>query len=144
MNDESNFNPEDDIRNDLVSVGCSVCGDLFRMSRRIPMMHGNDERGFGVSVSRELGPINPTKLHPTRKDANVDNVMNRFVKKNMEPVTMFMSWDIHADNVDICPDCAYAILIAKMKDEKDRYKDYKLEGLKMSNRMVSPIIDDIE
>jgi len=112
------------------------------MSRRIPMMHGNDERGFGVSVSRELGPINPTKLHVKRKEN--DDVLNLFVKKNMEPVTMHMSWDFHADNVDICPDCAYALLIAEMKDEKDRYKDYKLEGVKIANRMVLPIIEDIE
>ena len=131
-----------DCKNDLVACGCSACGGVFRMSRRIPMMQGNDERGFGVCASRELKDITPTTFHTKRQ--RDDDVMNLFTKKNMKPVTISISWDLHADNVDICPDCAYDILIAQMKEEQARYKIYKQEGELMSKAILSTSIEDIE
>ena len=139
--DEQNPNPID-ARDDLVAIGCSVCGGIFRVSRKVSMLLANDERGFGVGSKREIKDINPKKFHGKRNDN--DDVMNLFVHKNMKPVKMVVSWNCYADNIDMCPSCAYDILIAHIQKEKDAFKLYNKESELFAKEVLNSVIEDIE
>lgn len=125
----------------LVSIGCGICGDLFKIPRKVTEIAGSPTKGFGVTAERVTEAI--PKKFLRRKRVDMDSVMEQFVKRTNEPVIFHRGWKCYADNIDMCPRCAILLLIASLENELEIYADVKVSTDKLAEEIVPKSLSDL-